>query len=89
VADVDAKVQVDRESDSDVTYGGRNPLAIAVELYELRWDADRQGLVFLTQQPSGPLRILGLQEDEPPDPVFAGDDEDAFIDAEEPESGSP
>jgi len=86
VADVDAKVQVEQGSDSEVTYRGRDPLAIAVELYELRWDTDRQEFVF--QTPRGPLRILGLQEDEPPDPVFVGDDEDAFIDAEEPEPGS-
>jgi hypothetical protein len=84
VADVDGKVQVKRESDSDVTYSGRDPLAIAVELYELRWDAGRQELVFNT--PRGPLRILGLQETDPPDPVFVGDDQDAFIEAEEPES---
>lgn len=86
VADVDAKVQVEKESDSEVTYHGHDPLAIAVELYELRWDTDRQQFAF--QTPRGPLHILGLQEDEPPDPVFVGDDEDAFIDAEEPEPGS-
>ncbi|HEX6519037.1 MAG TPA: hypothetical protein VF070_03365 [Streptosporangiaceae bacterium] len=86
IADVNARVQVDRDSDSDVTYRGRDPLAVAVELYELRWDTGLQELVFLT--PRGPLRILGLQEDEPPDPVFVGDNEDAFIDAEEPEPGS-
>jgi hypothetical protein len=83
VADVDAKVRVEQGSDSEVTYHGRNPLAIAVELYELRWDTDRQELIFQTQR--GPVRILGLQADEPPDPVFVGDDEDALIDAAEPE----
>jgi hypothetical protein len=86
VADVDATVQVERESESDVTYHGRIPLAIAVELYELRWDAGRQVLVF--QTPRGPLPILGLRDDEPPDPVFVGDDEAAFIDVAEPEPGS-
>jgi hypothetical protein len=30
------------------------------------------------------LHLLGLREDDPPDPVFVGDDEAAFIDAEEP-----
>ncbi len=87
VADVDAKVQVEQASDSEVTYRGHEPLAIAVELYELSWDTDRRELVF--QTPRGPLRLLGLQDDEPPDPVFVGDDEDAFIDVEEPEPGSP
>lgn len=86
VADADAKVQVEQESESEVTYSGQEPLAIAVELYELRWDSDRKGFIF--QTPAGPLSILGLQENEPPDPVFVGDDEDAFIDAEEPEPSS-
>jgi hypothetical protein len=86
VADTDATVQVDRKSESEVTYSGGDPLAIAVELYELRWDSNRQGFIFMT--PAGPLPILGLREDEPPDPVFVGDDEDAFIDAEEPEPSS-
>jgi hypothetical protein len=81
VADADATVQVKRDSESEVTYSGRDPLAIAVELYELRWDSSQQELIFNT--PRGPLRINGLQEDEAPDPVFAGDEEDAFIDAEE------
>jgi len=84
VADVDAKVEVKEEDDHALTYRGRDPLAIAVELYELRWDSGRQELVF--QTPRGPLHILGLQEDEPPDPVFVGDNEDAFIEAEEPSS---
>lgn len=81
VADADANVQVQEEDDHALTYHGHKPLAIAVELYELRWDAGRQELVFQTQR--GPLRILGLREDEPPDPVFAGDNEDAFIEVEE------
>lgn len=87
VADVDAKVQVKEEDDHALTYHGRRPLAIAVELYELRWDTGRQEFVF--QAPRGPLRILGLQEDEPPDPVFVGDDEDVFIDAGEPDAQEP
>jgi hypothetical protein len=87
VADVDAKVEVKEEDEHALTYHGRDPLAIAVELYELRWDAGRQELIF--QTPRGPLRILGLQEDEPPDPVFVGDDEDVFIDAEEPDPQEP
>ena len=70
-----------------MTYHGRDPLAIAVELYELRWDTDRQELIFQTQR--GPVRILGLQADEPPDPVFVGDDEAALIDAAEPEPAAP
>jgi hypothetical protein len=81
VADVDAKVQVERESQSDVTYSGREALAIGVELYELRWDDGQQEFAF--QTPKGPLPVRGLREDQPPDPVFIGDDEDAFIAPEE------
>jgi hypothetical protein len=82
VADVDTKVQVKEEDNHALTYHGRDPLAIAVELYELRWDQDRQEFAFQTTR--GPLHLLGLREDDPPDPVFVGDDEAAFIDAEEP-----
>jgi hypothetical protein len=81
VADVDAKVQVERESQSEVTYSSCDALAIAVELYELRWDAEEQELVFHT--PRGPLRILGITENDPPDPAFIGDQEAAFIHPEE------
>jgi hypothetical protein len=87
VADVDGKVEVKEEDEHALTYHGRKPLAIAVELYELRWDTDRREFVF--QTPRGPLRILGLQEDEPPDPVFIGEDEEAFIDPEEPDPEEP
>ena len=89
VADADATVRVEQGSDSEVTYHGRDPLAIAVELYELRWDTDRQGLVFQLPAGVGPLRLLGLQADDPPDPVFVGDDEAALIDAAEPEPAAP
>jgi hypothetical protein len=85
LADVDAKVQVERESESELTYSGRDALAIGVELYELRWDDDRQEFVFHTLK--GPVRILGIRDDEPPDPVFIGDEENVFIDAEELEPG--
>jgi hypothetical protein len=77
VADVDAKVKVERESESEATYSGTAPLAVAVELYELRWDNDRQGFVFLT--PRGPLDILGISQTNTPDPAFIGDDNDALI----------
>ena len=85
VADVDAKVQVKQESKSDVTYSGSDPLAIAVELYELSWDSERQAFVFHTQK--GPLHILGIKQGESPDPAFAGDEEDAFIEVQEVEPG--
>lgn len=81
VADVDAKVQVKRESTSDVTYSGSGPLAIAVELYELSWDSERQEFVFHTLK--GPLHILGIKQGEPPDPAFPGDEDNAFIEVQE------
>src|SRR5262249_15382866 len=83
VADVDTNVQVTRESTSDVTYSGSDPLAIAVELYELSWDSERQEFAFHTQK--GPLLIHGIKEGESPDPAFAGDEENAFIEVEEVE----
>lgn len=81
VADVDAKVEVKRESESEVTYSGREPLAIGVELYELRWDDGQQEFAFYT--PKGPLRVLGIRADQPLNAAFIGDDEDAFIAPEE------
>lgn len=81
VADVDAKVQVTRESKSDVTYSGSDPLAIAVELYELSWDGEQQAFVFHTHR--GPLHILGVKQGESPDPAFPGDEENAFIEVQE------
>ncbi len=83
VADVDTKVQVKQESKSEVTYSGRDPLAFAVELYELRWDDDQQSFVFQTQK--GPLHILGIRQGESPDAAVASDDQSAFIDVEEVE----
>jgi hypothetical protein len=85
VADVDAGVEVQREGKSDVTYRGSNPLAIAVELYELSWDAERKEFAFQTQK--GPVHILGLRQGESPDPAFAGD-QDAFIEVAELEPGT-
>ena len=80
VADVDAGVEVQREGKSDLTYSGSNPLAIAVELYELSWDDERQEFAFQTQK--GPLHILGIRPGESPDPAFA-DEQDAFIEVAE------
>ena len=80
VADVDATVQVQRESESDVTYSGSNPLAVAVELYELSWDDGRQEFSFHTQK--GPVPILGIRQGESPDPAFAAG-QDAFIEVAE------
>jgi hypothetical protein len=82
VADIETGVQVNRDSDSKVSYHGRDELAIAVELYELRWDEGQGSLMFHT--PGGPVPIVGLKEDEPPDPVFVGAEQSAFIAAEEP-----
>jgi hypothetical protein len=72
VADVDLKVAVQQDSATGLSFTGQTPLAIAVELYELIWDYDREELTFRT--PKGPLRLQALDEDQPPDPVFATDD---------------
>jgi hypothetical protein len=77
VVDAEAGVTVARGEDHELTYSGRDPLAVAVELYELRWDDARRELYFLT--PKGPIRIHGLEEEQPPAPVFIGTDDDVLI----------
>jgi hypothetical protein len=80
VADAKVKVKVEKESESEVTYHGQDELAIGVELYEMRWDHDRQALTL--HPPKGALKIMGIKEP-PPVPAFIGGDEDAFIAPEE------
>ncbi|SNS14789.1 hypothetical protein SAMN04488107_1599 [Geodermatophilus saharensis] len=81
VADANVKVAVRQEGSSEVSFTGSTPLAIAVELYELRWDAEQAEFGFRTSK--GPLRLQGLDEDAPPEPVFATDE--ALIVVEEPD----
>jgi hypothetical protein len=76
VAEADVTVDTSRDSENEVLYRGGRPLAIAVELYELRW---RAGSVEFTT-PSGPLPVQGLEEaGEEPEPALIGEDDDAFI----------
>ncbi|MGD0063176.1 MAG: hypothetical protein ABSB76_07035 [Streptosporangiaceae bacterium] len=72
MADVHAGVEVKRASENELVYSGRDPLAIGVELYELRWDDQRNELTFHT--PKGPIPVHGLADREPPDPAFLGED---------------
>jgi hypothetical protein len=81
VADANAAVQVEHAGASEVVYSGSMPLAIAVELYELRWNEEREELDFLT--PKGPVSVLGAAEDNIPDPVFLGDNDEVLIEPEE------
>ena len=79
IADVDATVEVERASSSELVYrdrGGR-ALAIGVELYELRWDPRDSELEFST--PAGPLKLSGIEPGTAPDPVFIGKSEDILI----------
>jgi hypothetical protein len=83
VGNLDGGVSVERASDAELVYHGADPLAIAVELYELRRDNEGK-LEFRT--PKGPLKLAGLAAGEEPDPVFIGEDEDALIEPEEREA---
>jgi len=87
VADANGNVKVERSGDNELVYQAREPLAIAVELYELRWDGATRQLSFHT--PKGPIPLHGLAEDEPPEPVQLGDDDDVMIAPEELELASP
>jgi hypothetical protein len=78
---VSPEVKVTDSGTGEIAFTGPVPLAIAVELYELQTDEDTGGLQLLTQQ--GPLELSGLDEHDPPPPVFVGDDEQAMIAVEE------
>jgi hypothetical protein len=82
VGKLEGEVRAERQTETELLYRAEKPLAVAVELYELRWDDDRGQLMFNT--PKGPLPLVGVADDEPPDPVLIGDDEDAFIAPVEP-----
>jgi len=81
VVDTEVGVEVQRKSESELVFSGRDALAIGVELYELRWHEDEQELAFHTVKGTLPLR--GIEEREPPDPVFIGDEENVLIAPEE------
>lgn len=84
VADVHAGVEVKKASTSELVYSGRDPLAIAVELYELRRDDDGNELSFHT--PKGPIKVRALTNTNVPRPVFVGDEDNVLIDVHEPAS---
>jgi hypothetical protein len=86
VAEAKAKVEVAHGEDDDLVFKGRDPLAVAVELYELRWDEDRGELYFLT--PKGALKLHGLEEGQVPEPVYIGTQDDVLIAPEETEQTS-
>lgn len=79
VAGARSGVQVQRESDTTVSYGGTQPLVFGVELFKLSYvreagDARR----FLLDTPKGPLYTHGALPEEP-EPAFVGADGDAMI----------
>jgi hypothetical protein len=84
MADVDAGVEVKRASEDELVYSGRDPLAIAVELYELRWDDQQNELTF--HNPKGPIPVNGLADREPPDPAVLDGEDDLLVSVEEVES---
>jgi hypothetical protein len=81
---VDAGVEVKRASENELVYSGRDPLAIAVELYELRWDDQQNELTF--HNPKGPIPVNGLADREPPDPAVLDGEDDLLVSVEEVES---
>ena len=83
VADINGGFEVKKQGKDELSYCGREALAVGVELYELRWDKQQQQLTFHTQK--GPVPVIGMEESDLPEPVFI--DEDAFIDAEEVSTG--
>jgi hypothetical protein len=81
MADVHTGVQVTKASTSELVYSGRDPLAIGVELYELRWDEGENELAFHT--PKGPIRVHGLTETNLPPPAFVGNEDNVLVDVQE------
>ena len=83
MADVHAGVEVKRASKNELMYSGRDPLAIGVELYELRWDDRQNELSFHT--PKGPIPVKALADREPPDPAFLGGEDNVLVSVQEAE----
>ncbi|MGO9902611.1 MAG: hypothetical protein ACLP0J_23655 [Solirubrobacteraceae bacterium] len=77
VGKFDGDAKAERTVDTELVYKASEPLAIAVELYELVWDEGHMQLTFST--PKGHVPVLGVTDDDPPDPVLIGDDEEALI----------
>jgi hypothetical protein len=77
---VNAAISVQRHDRSSVTYQGRKRLAIGVELYDLRYDSERAKFEMGTEDVAVDLR-RGREVELVP--AFAGDDDEALVEAEE------
>lgn len=79
VADASLKVDASRSSEGVLTYTGRTPLTIGVELYEMTYDEDAGKLVLTT--PTGALDIRRAKPADPRPVLLGGTDGDALVDA--------
>jgi hypothetical protein len=74
--DATANVTAEQASEGEITYRGRAPLAIGVELYRLRYDDDEQKLSMFPQDPRDPVHA---GKPPPPVPAFVAPDDDALL----------
>jgi hypothetical protein len=77
----DANVTVEREDTGEVTYRGRKPLAIGVELYSLHYDVDRKKFEMAPSDRALALRGRPLP---PPPPALFAEDDEALLDLAAP-----
>jgi hypothetical protein len=71
-----ADVTAERENTGEITYSGRKPLAIGVELYALRYDAANSRFEMSPAERALALRGRPL----PPAPAFPAEDDEALLD---------
>jgi hypothetical protein len=80
VAGADAGLSCKRHESGAVTYKGREPLAIAVELYDLRYNTELGKFEMGLEDVSGALRRGAEVELEP---AFPAEDDEALLEVEE------
>jgi hypothetical protein len=69
-------IDLHHRREGEITYAGATALAIGVELYQIRHDAESDQLEML---PVGPIDLSRGREPPPP-PSYLGEDDDIFID---------
>jgi hypothetical protein len=70
-----ADVKVEREEPGEITYRGRKPLAIGVELYSLRYEPG--GGTFELAPADRPVAVRGRRSR--PEPAFVAEDDEALL----------
>jgi hypothetical protein len=82
----EAGIDLHRQREGEITYAGATPLAIGVELYQIRHDAESDRLEML---PVETAIALSRGRPAPPPPAsFLGEDDDIFIYLEPEQNGS-